>query len=356
MKRRLETGRTPRRGAPRARRARAFLRPGGLAEAVTRAALAVGIVAALALAGCLAPNDAPTPARQICDNRTATCPAPPPPPGSVQGPIDPAKNASFGLAPVWEVRDWWSFRASDGSNVKVVVTNAGSSYVLQPTDNRTALMEAIFDFSTLGNIGTDLSGDQGGTRVKYFDFPLEENKTWGLTVDGLSLRAMSKIDKNEWLVTATDGNQTQLVYRYSPTTKWFTSIDWAYQDFALQLDGSGQDYVGDVYRTTIDPKFTYLTGSPPPGSFAVAPGTSAVAVKYEWTGNAGFAASARFVDPKNTANVPFPDVTCTAACQGFGVAVYPGHAGTWAGSVSSTPQGVLRVTVFAATDQVTRLG
>lgn len=321
-----------------------------------RAALSVGIAVALLLAGCLAPNDAPTPAKQICDNRTATCPAPTLPPGSVKGPIDPALNASFGLAPVWNVGDWWTYRVSNGDTFQAVVASAGSSYQLLTPNNRTALQEAIFDFSTLGNIGTDLSGDQGGGRVKYFDFPLEQNKTWSLTVDGLQLRAKAVIDRNDWLITATDGNATQLVYRYSPVTKWFTSIEWKYQGFSATLDRSGADYKGELYRTTVEPKLTYTTGAPPPGSFSIASGTSAVAVRYDWTGDQGFAASARIVDPKNNANVPFPEVTCTAACQGGGLAVYPGTPGTWASTVSSTPQGVLRVTVYAATDQVQRLG
>ena len=327
---------------------------GRVAEGVPRAVLT--LLVALALAGCLAPNDAPTPVKGVCDNRTASCPAAAPPPGAPAGPVDPATNASFGLAPVWNVGDWWSYKLSDGGTFQAVVTAVGGTYTVQTPSNRTALMEALFDFSTLGSIGTDLSGDQGGQRVKYFDFPLEENKTWSLSVDGLSLRAKAVIDRNEWLITATDGNQTQLVYRYSPTTKWFTSIEWKYQGLSAQLERSGADFRGEAYRATIEQKYAYATGAPPPATFAVPTGASAVAIVYSWEGREGFAASARFVDPKNNAYSPFPDVACTAACRGGGVAVYPGLAGTWAGTLSSTAQGTLRVTAFTATDQVTRLG
>lgn len=321
-----------------------------------RAAGVVLVLVTLLLAGCLSPNDAPTPARQICDNRTSTsCPPAPPAPGTTPRPLSPAENASFGAQPVWNVGDWWSIKTSGGPGFTAVVASVGTGYELLPADNNTALAEALFDFSTLGMMGSDLSGSQGGGRVKFFDFPLEENKTWGFTIDGRSLRAMAKIDKNEWRITATDGNSTQMVYTYSPTVKWFTSIDWKYLGFTATLDRSGTDYRGDLYTASLSPLMSYATGGAPAGSFSVTPGTSAVAVNSVWTGNQGFAASARIVDPKNTANVPFADVTCTGPCQGQTLAVYGATPGTWAATISSTAQGTLDVDVYAVTDRVRRI-
>lgn len=304
----------------------------------------------LLTAGCLAPNDAPTVARQVCDRNVSSCVGGPTEPGA------PALNVTSGAQPVWRVGDHWTYKLSNGQTVTAVVVAAGSSYEVRPTDNGTALSEAIFDFSTFGNLGLDLSGDTAAGRVKFFDWPLEENKTWSFTVDGLPMRAKANLLGDTWRITANSGNAT-MSYTYSPQTKWFTQVRWDYLDFGMQLSSAGEGYRGNAYVADPEPRYTYATGGAPTGTFTVSPGSSAVAVRWAYAGGQGFSASVRIVDPKGTAFAPFADVACSGAqCAGGDLSVYGATPGAWAVTSNSAGTGRLDLTIYEVTDTVKRVG
>jgi len=264
---------------------------------------------------------------------------------------------------VWEVGDWWTYNlvgsTSGPSSMTLVVATVAGTYEVRPTDNRSALRETLVDLSFVGNIGLDLSGDDAGSRARFFDWPLEDGKSWGMTIDGRSTRVTAKLNKQVWDLVAREGNQTVVKYTYDPKVKWFTRVRFgADEAFGVDMNRAGNGFVGDVFSSTATERYSYTTGGTAAGSFTINPGASVVAVLWAYQGGPNFAASARLVDPKGGAFEPFPTANCVqAACvRKDGIATYNSVPGNWAVNTDAAGTGSLFLKVYEVVDVRKRVG
>ena len=162
-------------------------------------------------------------------------------------------------APLWSIGDWWTYQISGFDPVTWVVTeDLGDAWMVDIDDEEWAFEHAAFgQVSTIGAVSkAHLDGSQEHGAVHFFDFPLVQNKTWGLTWDGLSWDATVvavTADTAEVRAQAPSGEERH--YVYDNETAWFRSIV-AYdangtQEFRVDLSQSGRGYTGTYARWTI---------------------------------------------------------------------------------------------------------
>lgn len=183
--------------------------------------------------------------------------------GGAEGGSGPHGGGAAVEAPQWEIGDHWSFdnMGSDGgaSSTTIVVTGeSGGEWIVDTNEPEHALFHAREPVSYLGEVRkSDLAGSQGGDRVQFFDFPLEANKTWTTTWDGLrvDLEVRHVFDDGRVHIVAMADGRTFAEYEYSSAAGFFEYIDF-YDDngtkaFEMDLSDHGSDFTGTVYRYDI---------------------------------------------------------------------------------------------------------
>ena len=199
---------------------------------------------------------------------------------------------SVAEAPVWARGDWWSVTDNmDRSYSIVVAGESGSDWTVLSNDLSVALADYDFDISYLGAVGkADLAGRQGADRVKYFEWPLEHEKTWTTRWDGVT-RTMVAHDMGDgtWHIQGHDGQTLAVEYTYDPVSKWLTELTFynattGELQFGWTSSGSGQDFGGTVYQyDLVETGFSVAqTGvGGPQGTFPVADTVQHVVIDLE---------------------------------------------------------------------------
>jgi hypothetical protein len=183
---------------------------------------------------------------------------------------DPSRDpASFvGLsAPTWQLGDHWTYSFSFGGQARFIVTGEeGTDWILDTDDKDFAFFhQAIEEVSTLGRVAkTDLSGTQGNDRVKYFDWPLQDGKTWSMTWDGETFQVTAhQQSETRFLMEAVQDGTVRRTYVYDDTVRWLRTVTFLDEDGNMAGEGtlqsSGRNHTGDYvrwdlpldYRTTI---------------------------------------------------------------------------------------------------------
>ena len=146
------------------------------------------VLALLVCAGCLGGDDAASEASE---------------------PTDDASDGNAGerlTAPEWSIGDRWTWSSPQVGEVTYVVTGeTDGNWIVDTTNEEVAFFDARFPVSTLGEIRqSDKAGSQPEGRVEFFDWPLQANKTWTTTWDGVE-RAIT--------VEAIEGSTAELVAR-----------------------------------------------------------------------------------------------------------------------------------------------
>lgn len=180
------------------------------------------------------------------------------------------------LLPEWDVEQYWTYDLSaNGSTIgksSFVVTSAdGGDYILETNDKNVAYYDARFDITFLGEVRkSDLAGSQNGDRVEMFQWPLGADMTWTTTWDGLSLNmeSMSMGPKQFHVMGHDDQGRMAVEYHYNGEVEWFEymifyDVETGDEGFRLDLDGSGVDFDGTIYRYTIQDVEEFTVG---PGS------------------------------------------------------------------------------------------
>ncbi len=176
--------------------------------------------------------------------------------GQGDGPDDPAPDDSGAASierPTWVVGEWWRFAFDDGTAVRWIVTSAQGDYTTDVDNADFAFADALEDISTIGAISADLDGQQDGTAVKFFDWPLTDGKTWSLTWDGMTFDANASVDGEQATITATSGD-IERSYGYDNETQWFTHIESRSNgslEWRVEQTGHGFDYADTYVRYTL---------------------------------------------------------------------------------------------------------
>lgn len=211
---------------------------------------------ALPFAGCLDDEGAPAPAVDTEDGLEG---------GPTVDVEDPATGEVVqGLAkPEWEVGHYWTFEGSDGREPTFVVSeDRGDHWMMDTTDDQFAFFTAIADISTLGlQRKSDLAGSQGSDRIRFFDFPLTDGKSWETVWDGEPHTVTAaKTGDTEYTMAATraDGS-TYAEYSIDADSHWFRSLTYYGADgteqYSATLKEHASDWTGEVLRYTVEEAF-----------------------------------------------------------------------------------------------------
>lgn len=168
-------------------------------------------------------------------------------------------------APTWQVGDWWTWQSDQLGEYSYVVTGQeGGDWLVDTDSEQIAFFDAQTDISFLGTVRkSDLAGSQNETRVQYFDWPLEEGKTWSTTWDGVQ-RTITVTDVSDGTATleAREGDRLAVSYVYDASTGWFGETTFHGPDgepaFTTEPMDSGSDFTGEPIRWRFD---VQLTGS-----------------------------------------------------------------------------------------------
>jgi hypothetical protein len=185
------------------------------------------------------------------------------------GPSDDPENPNFMPneldVPVWAVGDVWEYQTSNGI-IKLAVSGVEGDYTLDTNDTRIAFFDEQFDISYIGTMSRDhLTGSQGGSPVKFFDFPLYHNKTWSTNWDGepLEIMVQETADDVYHIQALRDGVMVN-EYQYSNATRFFDWISFTdgegSENYRMDLISRGSGWNGQLVRTTSEPVITYGPG------------------------------------------------------------------------------------------------
>jgi hypothetical protein len=252
-------------------------------------------------------------------------------------------------APEWQIGDAWTYsQMSPGASARtitaVVTADAGGDWILDTNDQAHALYDAQSDVSFLGPVRkSDLAGSQQGARVQFFDWPLEENKTWSTTWDGKSLELVVThlFADGRAHIQGSEAAKLYVEYEYSAESKFLSYItffdDNETEAFRMELKDAIDGYRGDVYRYTILDTEAYQAGqgAVTSGEYAPAAGatelgiTAAADCKSAAAGNIGSILTSRASDAPYTPQMVTPTDTnefdfvlsCQASLQGAAQAV-----------------------------------
>lgn len=221
-----------------------------------RAIVLVLVLAGASLAGCLGGADAPSATRGE-PLETALVPAAP----GASGAADEAQ------APTWALGDAWSVVTSGPSGeerVQLVVTGVSSdAYTVSTTGEQMAMYEALFDISYLGRIrASDLAGHQQDQPVRYFDFPLADNKTWSTTWDGLEVVLKATRGARGFDIVGTVEGEPYVAYDFVPELKWFSRLRFEAQDFTITVERLDEGWTGTLAVATAKTVYEASTTTP----------------------------------------------------------------------------------------------
>ncbi len=268
-----------------------------------------------------------------------------------------------GERPTWKVGDWWEFKttAEDGatlSSTEVVTSDTGDAYTLTAATEETALYDSIFDISYIGRIRkSDLSGNQQGNAVKFFEWPLKDGASWTARWDGEVVTLTAREEPNVpspagagpgYRVTGTVDGDEFVTYTYSPAVKWWTNIKWA-GGYSRELVRVGENFTGTVFEAEavkpVDKEITSAGAGRE--SFTVAESVTHLAYSYAFVAFQG-AESVLVVDPESSVTTIASGACNPCLSRDFGyLTVKPGE---WqVASAHATESGFGHLQVYAIT-------
>lgn len=177
--------------------------------------------------------------------------------------------------PTWRVGDFWTYRLSGGpideprDATLVVAANGSEGYVVETTDRQMAFVDAQDDISFLGpQSRTTRAGDQNGTAVQFFQWPLETNRSWTTTWDGIerTVTVDSVQGDTAQLVARGPDGEVDVEYTYDAEAGWVSTWRFHGIDATLELTDAGSGFDGTYVTVELEEVFAgNLTG--PSGGF-----------------------------------------------------------------------------------------
>ena len=270
------------------------------------------VILALALSGCLGgvPDEAPSVRTESDGLTTAVIP---------DAPLDLASVP----APVWNVGDAWSGSAQgfgDNAFTLVVTQATGTHYVLETTAETSAAYDAMYDISYIGRIRvSDLAGEQEGTPVQFFAFPLEDGKTWTTTWDSMEVALTATRTATGYKILGTAEGEPYVEYDYSPELRWWSRLHFVREDYGITISRAESAWKGTIAAATAKTLFegrpAAPVASPGSGAFTVDEGQTFVLVSV-YGGGSQWARAFQLFDPSGA---PYPSTTIeTFEAEGAG--------------------------------------
>jgi len=211
--------------------------------------------------------------------------------------------SSFDAPSPWQRGQWWRFHISgggaSGTDTRVVVGDNGFSWDVGTNNDDTAYFDALLDVSTVGPIRkADLAGEQHGTPVLYYQWPLDVNRTWSTTWDGVTrdvrvigpdvARVGGKV-MNATALEATEAGRVAVRYDYAPEVGWYTRVEFIGQGggFRLDLEDFGTNYNGTISTATVKDVYHDSAHGPlqPQHDFTVDAGATFLEMQVRLTGD-----------------------------------------------------------------------
>lgn len=157
-----------------------------------------------------------------------------------------------GAAPAaWEVGHHWTYELSFGGTFSMIVTeDNGGSWEMGTADTNAAWIHHREEISYLGKIGKDdLTGSQDSAQVRYFDFPLTEDKTWTTKWDDVDRKITIVSAGETFEFEAYEEDDLAVSYTYDPLVGWFTETTFytgGEVAFSFTLSDHGTNFTGEV--------------------------------------------------------------------------------------------------------------
>lgn len=257
------------------------------------------VLVALLLAGCAGePPTAPDALNQSTDSA-----------------VLPAVNLSSVVVPVWRVGDAWlvdSYSGDEHTAGTLAVSAAdASSYSIVTTIDSTATFDAAFDVSYVGKIRADnLAGAQKENTIKFFDFPLEDGKSWSTTWDQTTVNLTATFSPKistplgpqpGFLIVGEARGATYVEYDFVPALNWWSRLAFA-DNYGFTVTGIAHNWTGEykvgVSKTLLTLGTAAPIGTTPVGSFTVDEGQSVVLLALS-SHSERFARAFILIDPAN---------------------------------------------------------
>lgn len=178
-------------------------------------------------------------------------------PSQAQAPAE-APGGEVLEAPNWSVGDHWSYAVDDRETTWVVTGETADAWILDTTDREAAFIDARNDVSFFGERRkADLAGSQEGEPVEYFDWPLEEGKTWTTTWDGVRRTVtVESVEDGTAELVATQDERVAVEYTYDASAGHLGRFAFLDENgtkvIDAQLTGSGSDFQGTALRWTLE--------------------------------------------------------------------------------------------------------
>lgn len=275
--------------------------------------LAVLLPALVALAGCVTDGPSPEPAGSSQDpagtaGETGT-------EAGLEGDSSgPSRNAStrsdggggsgssgtFLEAPRWSVGDHWTFSSDAFGSFQLVVTREdGKDWIVDTTHEGVAFREARSDLSFVGPVRKgDLAGSKAGNPVAFFDWPLEEGKTWTTSWGSSEVTvSVERVDDGTAHLVARKEGQVTAEYTYDAEAGTFGSMRVVggngTAELTMELTDHGSGFGGTALRWSLSEAFAHeatFGGGPhrQGGSFEVPAGATDIWVRLQADCPSGF--------------------------------------------------------------------
>lgn len=300
---------------------------------IPRAApLACSLFLAAAFAGCVGGNDAVSvPSDLVNPNLTGE---------ALKQAVDEAtkitKDSIVG-PPVWTKGEYWSTDVFFGDQFSpgvpisyndVVADDSGDSYLVLPDTRPVAVFDALFDIPFMGTFKkADLETTDGGKPFRFYDWPLQDGKTWqaqAVNFDGrqttytfhVAFKADIATPKGPLPGFQIHGlNATNVVlfeWDYIPALHWFTHAyfynaqDPKKFDIHIMVGAHGYNWKGDVLSLAAEELLNHewyviLNPSDPTQSgVAQKPPLASFDVNKDYTSLAGFVWAANYLGAHET--------------------------------------------------------
>lgn len=298
-----------------------------------------------ALAGCTV--ESPTLQGQIPSPQGNVGPSPP---GTVAGnettaiDLNLTAEAIMVPAPTWHIGDSWkwalNFGGPTGAQQLVVVGDQGSDYTMATADRTDAVLSAFFGASLPGKVAKATLGPYfDGVPSKYFDFPLQQNKTWTTQIRGTDYAMKANFTRQleggfgpGFLLQGASTQGNRVLLAYAPSAKWTSKVLFTdpggNATFSRTLQSYNANYSGPWYLGKSADLYKAQRSSAQPGvpadSFNQARSYSTLHIEVFCSG--GGTVAARIFDP---ANNPRYNYTFAGGGQDFQDADLPSAPGTW---------------------------
>ncbi len=160
------------------------------------------------------------------------------------------------VTPVWTVGDYWTYDTSFGTTWSLVVTaDSGSAYTVDTDSASLAFHHDVHDeIGYLGDVRkSNLAGSEAGRDVLYMDFPLENEKQWAMTMDGINHAMQAHmLDEGRYHVVGTVDGITAFEFEYDAAVRWWTWAQWNDDEgqlaFRIDLRDAGSSWAGELVR------------------------------------------------------------------------------------------------------------